>query len=187
MAKGTWWMFPCLDHRQGCRDSNRHLPQRASTWWASASLVHFSASTSPGEKLLEGQVIQLEDGTTAYIHQVTIQKGEAPQTPMWREVWQPQVPSMATSSRGGLALLSLQSLSPLKMVSPCSWKTAAWPTYTTHPKVGPWASWLVGREEAWGEHKHPLPRDKTQLTWRTALHSFPGQTTGVGQGVLTSA
>uniref|UniRef100_A0A673SXF1 IRF4-binding protein n=1 Tax=Suricata suricatta TaxID=37032 RepID=A0A673SXF1_SURSU len=27
-----------------------------------------------GEKLLEGQVIQLEDGTTAYIHQVTVQK-----------------------------------------------------------------------------------------------------------------
>lgn len=33
--------------------------------------------TSTGEKLLEGQVIQLEDGTTAYIHQVTVQKGES--------------------------------------------------------------------------------------------------------------
>ncbi|EDL96912.1 rCG60573 [Rattus norvegicus] len=32
------------------------------------------AGTKCGEKLLEGQVIQLEDGTTAYIHQVTIQK-----------------------------------------------------------------------------------------------------------------
>ncbi|XP_057554650.1 zinc finger protein 76 isoform X7 [Hippopotamus amphibius kiboko] len=31
-------------------------------------------SVDPGEKLLEGQVIQLEDGTTAYIHQVTVQK-----------------------------------------------------------------------------------------------------------------
>ncbi|DAA16658.1 TPA: zinc finger protein 76 (expressed in testis)-like, partial [Bos taurus] len=29
---------------------------------------------SQGDKLLEGQVIQLEDGTTAYIHQVTVQK-----------------------------------------------------------------------------------------------------------------
>ncbi|XP_061869818.1 zinc finger protein 76 isoform X2 [Colius striatus] len=28
----------------------------------------------PGEKLFEGQVINLEDGTTAYIHQVTVQK-----------------------------------------------------------------------------------------------------------------
>ncbi|NXE40250.1 ZNF76 protein, partial [Ptilorrhoa leucosticta] len=28
----------------------------------------------PGEKLIEGQVIELEDGTTAYIHQVTVQK-----------------------------------------------------------------------------------------------------------------
>lgn len=27
--------------------------------------------------MLEGQVIQLEDGTTAYIHQVTVQKGES--------------------------------------------------------------------------------------------------------------
>uniref|UniRef100_A0A2I3SWZ8 Zinc finger protein 76 n=1 Tax=Pan troglodytes TaxID=9598 RepID=A0A2I3SWZ8_PANTR len=33
-----------------------------------------------GEKLLEGQVIQLEDGTTAYIHQVTVQKGEGTPT-----------------------------------------------------------------------------------------------------------
>eukprot|EP00070_Physeter_catodon_P028046 XP_028334940.1 zinc finger protein 76 isoform X6 [Physeter catodon] len=33
-----------------------------------------SIFTSTGEKLLEGQVIQLEDGTTAYIHQVTVQK-----------------------------------------------------------------------------------------------------------------
>lgn len=32
--------------------------------------------TVPGEKLIEGQVIELEDGTTAYIHQVTVQKGE---------------------------------------------------------------------------------------------------------------
>nr|XP_008520951.1 PREDICTED: zinc finger protein 76 [Equus przewalskii] len=31
-------------------------------------------SSVKGEKLLEGQVIQLEDGTTAYIHQVTVQK-----------------------------------------------------------------------------------------------------------------
>ncbi|NWZ86457.1 ZNF76 protein, partial [Poecile atricapillus] len=30
--------------------------------------------TVPGEKLIEGQVIELEDGTTAYIHQVTVQK-----------------------------------------------------------------------------------------------------------------
>ncbi|XP_033375754.1 zinc finger protein 76 [Parus major] len=29
---------------------------------------------SSGEKLIEGQVIELEDGTTAYIHQVTVQK-----------------------------------------------------------------------------------------------------------------
>lgn len=29
-----------------------------------------------GERLIEGQVIELEDGTTAYIHQVTVQKGE---------------------------------------------------------------------------------------------------------------
>ncbi|NXX28181.1 ZNF76 protein, partial [Nicator chloris] len=28
----------------------------------------------PGEKLIEGQVVELEDGTTAYIHQVTVQK-----------------------------------------------------------------------------------------------------------------
>ncbi|NWW70770.1 ZNF76 protein, partial [Climacteris rufus] len=28
----------------------------------------------PGEKLIEGQVIELEDGTTAYIHQVTVEK-----------------------------------------------------------------------------------------------------------------
>uniref|UniRef100_A0A2I3HGT5 C2H2-type domain-containing protein n=1 Tax=Nomascus leucogenys TaxID=61853 RepID=A0A2I3HGT5_NOMLE len=33
-----------------------------------------SISILTGEKLLEGQVIQLEDGTTAYIHQVTVQK-----------------------------------------------------------------------------------------------------------------
>lgn len=32
--------------------------------------------TVSGEKLIEGQVIELEDGTTAYIHQVTVQKGE---------------------------------------------------------------------------------------------------------------
>lgn len=32
--------------------------------------------TVSGEKLMEGQVIELEDGTTAYIHQVTVQKGE---------------------------------------------------------------------------------------------------------------
>ncbi|XP_061869819.1 zinc finger protein 76 isoform X3 [Colius striatus] len=31
----------------------------------------------PGEKLFEGQVINLEDGTTAYIHQVTVQKAAA--------------------------------------------------------------------------------------------------------------
>ncbi|NXL36901.1 ZNF76 protein, partial [Glaucidium brasilianum] len=30
--------------------------------------------TVSGEKLIEGQVIELEDGTTAYIHQVTVQK-----------------------------------------------------------------------------------------------------------------
>ena len=32
--------------------------------------------TVSGEKLIEGQVIELEDGTTAHIHQVTVQKGE---------------------------------------------------------------------------------------------------------------
>ncbi|XP_071674041.1 zinc finger protein 76 isoform X9 [Patagioenas fasciata] len=32
------------------------------------------ARVPPGEKLIEGQVIELEDGTTAYIHQVTVQK-----------------------------------------------------------------------------------------------------------------
>ncbi|XP_072774850.1 zinc finger protein 76 isoform X4 [Taeniopygia guttata] len=30
--------------------------------------------TTRGEKLIEGQVIELEDGTTAYIHQVTVEK-----------------------------------------------------------------------------------------------------------------
>ncbi|NXG62914.1 ZNF76 protein, partial [Hemiprocne comata] len=34
--------------------------------------------TVSGEKLIEGQVIELEDGTTAYIHQVTVQKESVP-------------------------------------------------------------------------------------------------------------
>lgn len=34
--------------------------------------------TVSGEKLIEGQVIELEDGSTAYIHQVTVQKGGDP-------------------------------------------------------------------------------------------------------------
>ncbi|NXC10550.1 ZNF76 protein, partial [Orthonyx spaldingii] len=34
----------------------------------------FLQQAGRGEKLIEGQVIELEDGTTAYIHQVTVQK-----------------------------------------------------------------------------------------------------------------
>lgn len=53
------------------------------------------------------------------------------------------------------------------------------------PKGGPVGIMAGGEGRGLGEHKHPLPRDKTLLTWRTALHSFPGQTMGVGQGVST--
>ena len=58
---------------------------------------------SPGEKLLEGQVIQLEDGTTAYIHQVTIQKGEAPDPPGGGS---PKCPHGHKLQRTGVALLA---------------------------------------------------------------------------------
>lgn len=59
--------------------SNRPLLMQASVPQPSSGpgagpLLSISAST--GDKLLEGQVIQLEDGTTAYIHQVAVQKGE---------------------------------------------------------------------------------------------------------------
>lgn len=50
--------------------------------------LRLSVSTCTGEKLLEGQVIQLEDGTTAYIHQVTVQKGECPRHPSLMEARQ---------------------------------------------------------------------------------------------------
>lgn len=44
--------------------------------WALEAALMALFLTVPGEKLIEGQVIELEDGTTAYIHQVTVQKGE---------------------------------------------------------------------------------------------------------------
>ncbi|XP_039390797.1 zinc finger protein 76 isoform X1 [Mauremys reevesii] len=50
---------------------------RGSRSWARCMAVRRRtrpARASSGEKLLEGQVIELEDGTTAYIHQVTVQK-----------------------------------------------------------------------------------------------------------------
>lgn len=81
---------PCLGHRHEFRDSIGVYQSRQACGRPASGLAHFSASTSPGEKLLEGQVIQLEDGTTAYIHQVTIQKGEASwHVPVQREAWQP--------------------------------------------------------------------------------------------------
>ncbi|NXE08308.1 ZNF76 protein, partial [Lophotis ruficrista] len=42
-------------------------------WALQAALMAIFLTVS-GEKLIEGQVIELEDGTTAYIHQVTVQK-----------------------------------------------------------------------------------------------------------------
>lgn len=44
--------------------------------WALQAALMALFLTLPDAKLIEGQVIELEDGTTAYIHQVTVQKGE---------------------------------------------------------------------------------------------------------------
>lgn len=44
--------------------------------WALRAALMVLFLTVPDAKLIEGQVIELEDGTTAYIHQVTVQKGE---------------------------------------------------------------------------------------------------------------
>ncbi|CAO2608802.1 Zinc finger protein 76 [Lemmus lemmus] len=66
---------PC--HRHEFRDSVGIYQSRQACGRPASGLAHFSASASPGEKLLEGQVIQLEEGTTAYIHQVMVQKAFA--------------------------------------------------------------------------------------------------------------
>lgn len=122
--------------------SNRPVLKQASVPQPSSGPGPLLSISAPaGDKLLEGQVIQLEDGTTAYIHQVTVQKGEGiPGRPChMSEARQPPLKepcSLTPSSRERQALLSLQSLFPLRMDNPCSWKMAAWPTYTAHPKVG---------------------------------------------------
>lgn len=55
--------------------SNRPVLKQASVPQPSSGPGPLLSISAPaGDKLLEGQVIQLEDGTTAYIHQVTVQK-----------------------------------------------------------------------------------------------------------------
>uniref|UniRef100_A0A8C5JP75 Transcription factor IIIA n=1 Tax=Junco hyemalis TaxID=40217 RepID=A0A8C5JP75_JUNHY len=49
-----------------------NLDSPCSVGWSNAP--NPLCTKSLGEKLIEGQVIELEDGTTAYIHQVTVQK-----------------------------------------------------------------------------------------------------------------
>ena len=68
-------MSPVLRHTI-CASNRPLLKQACVPQPSSGPGPLLSISTSTGEKLLEGQVIQLEDGTTAYIHQVTVQKGE---------------------------------------------------------------------------------------------------------------
>ncbi|XP_029099519.1 zinc finger protein 76 isoform X4 [Monodon monoceros] len=66
-------MSPVLRHTV-CASNRPLLKQACVPQPSSGPGPLLSISTSTGEKLLEGQVIQLEDGTTAYIHQVTVQK-----------------------------------------------------------------------------------------------------------------
>ncbi|XP_027976457.1 zinc finger protein 76 isoform X1 [Eumetopias jubatus] len=63
----------CLD-MQTVPQTGLFEKQAGVPWPSSGPALLLPISTFTGEKLLEGQVIQLEDGTTAYIHQVTVQK-----------------------------------------------------------------------------------------------------------------
>ena len=115
----------------------------------------------------------------------------------------PEGPCSLTPSSGERqALLSLQNLFPLRMDNPCSWKMAAWPTYTAHLKVGSQSSRLGRRKggrtghgqgialctlgagaETWsrGPHTHldwqaPLP----SLVWTTGAAASAPQRLSMG-------
>lgn len=171
---------PLLRPQARAQRSNRHLPSRASLW---QTLANFPASASPGEKLLEGQVIQLEDGTTAYIHQVTIQKGEVPQhTPCAGGSGSPhkRVRGHELQRRTGLALLtesfSFEDGQPVQLEDGSM-------AYIHHtPKGGPMGVMAggegrdrPGRGLGVSTSTLPLPGDTTLLAYPTFPIPSPGK------------
>lgn len=170
---------PCLGHRREFRDSiGVYQSRQACGRPVPGPFICFHL---PGEKLLEGQVIQLEDGTAAYIHQVTIQKGEVSwHVPVQSGAWQPSLrlpPWLHTPEDGWYCSLCRVFL--LRGWPACA--AGGWQRGLHTPHTQRWA--MVGTPSGKEEAELAGARRSTQalssrrhsLAYpRAALHAFPG-------------